>query len=105
MPAITTDDARQRRRLASRRRSRSRVGPPAAFGAFTPGVARIYTAATTANVVSTAGDALLSVVDPSTTAPGHLVNGAFVAPDAAAGPRAQRRQHRHRLQHRQRHAR
>jgi hypothetical protein len=30
-----------------------------------------------ANVVSTAGDATLTVTDPSTTAPGRLVNGSF----------------------------
>ena len=42
-----------------------------------PGVERIYTATTTATVTSTAGDALLTIADPSTTAPGHLVNGAF----------------------------
>jgi hypothetical protein len=53
------------------------LGPPATFGAFTPGVARDYTAGTTANVISTAGDATLSVADPSPTAPGKLVNGAF----------------------------
>jgi hypothetical protein len=28
-------------------------------------------------VISTAADAALTVVDPSTNAPGHLVNGAF----------------------------
>ena len=44
------------------------LGTPASFGAFTPGVAREYTASTTANVVSTAGDATLSVADPSTSA-------------------------------------
>ena len=53
------------------------LGTPAAFGAFTPGVAKDYTAATTADVVSSAGDAALSVSDPSGTATGHLVNGAF----------------------------
>jgi hypothetical protein len=58
------------------------IGPAAAFGAFTPGVAKTYTATTTANVVSTAGDALLSVTDPSTTVPGHLVNGTFALPSA-----------------------
>ena len=36
----------------------------------------------TANVISTAGDALLSVADSSATAPGHLVNGAFSLPSA-----------------------
>ena len=35
-----------------------------------------------ANVVSTAGEALLSVADPSSTATGHLVNGAFSLPPA-----------------------
>jgi hypothetical protein len=53
------------------------LGNAASFGAFTPGVAREYTASTTATVTSTAGDAALSVADPSTTAPGRLVNGSF----------------------------
>ena len=57
------------------------LGQPAAFGPFTPGVAKDYTASTTANVISTAGDATLSVADPSTTATGHLVNGAFFLPE------------------------
>jgi len=48
------------------------VGPPATFGAFTPGVAKEYTASTSAGVISTAGDATLSVSDP-----GRLMNGAF----------------------------
>ena len=48
------------------------LGGPASFGAFTPGIAKEYTAAATANVISTAGDAALSVSDP-----GHLANGAF----------------------------
>ena len=56
------------------------VGSAANFGAFTPGIAKLYAATTTANVVSTAGDALLSVVDPSSTAPGQLGNGAFSLP-------------------------
>ena len=33
-------------------------------------------------MISTAGDAALSVADPSTTATGHLVNGAFSLPQA-----------------------
>jgi hypothetical protein len=53
-------------------------------------VAKDYGAQTTANVVSTAGDATLSVADPSATATGHLVNGAFSLPSAlqvnAGGP-------------------
>jgi beta-glucosidase len=51
------------------------LGAPASFGALEPGVAHDYSAATTANVVSTAGDATLSVSDP-----GHLANGAFSLP-------------------------
>jgi hypothetical protein len=43
-------------------------------------VAKTYTATQTANVISTAGDATLSVSDPSTNAPGHLVNGTFALP-------------------------
>jgi hypothetical protein len=52
------------------------LGAPASFGAFTPGVDKLYTASTTANVVSTAGDATLSV-----STPGHLANGAFSLPE------------------------
>jgi hypothetical protein len=58
------------------------LGTPATFGPFTPGVAKDYDAATTANVISTAGSATLSVADPSSTATGHLVNGAFSLPSA-----------------------
>ena len=53
------------------------LGAPASFGAFTPGVAREYTATQTATVTSTAGDATLTVADPSPVATGRLVNGAF----------------------------
>jgi hypothetical protein len=56
------------------------LGAPASFGAFTPGITKTYEAATTANVISTAADATLSVSDPSGTATGHLVNGAFSLP-------------------------
>jgi hypothetical protein len=52
------------------------LGAPASFGAFTPGADKDYTASTTANVISTAGDATLSVSDP-----GHLSNGAFSLAD------------------------
>jgi hypothetical protein len=52
------------------------LGPAASFGAFTPGVAKDYTAQTTASVISTAGDAALSVSDP-----GQLTNGAFSLPE------------------------
>ena len=51
------------------------MGAPASFGAFVPGVARVYDASTTANVISTAGNATLSVSDP-----GHLANGTFTLP-------------------------
>ena len=56
------------------------LGPAANFGPFTPGVARTYNASTTANVISTAGDATLSASDPSAQPPGHLVNGSFSLP-------------------------
>lgn len=47
------------------------LGGAASFGAFVPGSARTYTAATTATATSTAGDATLSVDG------GRLTNGAF----------------------------
>ena len=53
------------------------LGASPGFGAFTPGVARDYEATAGATVISSAGDAALSVADPSSTAPGRLVNGAF----------------------------
>jgi X-Pro dipeptidyl-peptidase len=56
------------------------LGTPAAFGSFTPGITKTYESSTTANVISTAGDALLSVADPSSDNTGHLVNGAFALP-------------------------
>src|SRR4051794_39595611 len=52
------------------------LGAPGSFGAFTPGIDHDYTASTTANVISSAGDAALSVSDP-----GHLANGAFSLSD------------------------
>ncbi|HEX6657161.1 MAG TPA: M14 family metallopeptidase, partial [Ilumatobacter sp.] len=58
------------------------LGAAATFGAFTPGIPKDYTASTTANVISTAGDATLSVSDPSSTATGRLVNGTFSLPQA-----------------------
>ncbi|MDA0168877.1 DUF1080 domain-containing protein [Solirubrobacter taibaiensis] len=57
---------------------------PATFGAFTPGVAREYTASTNATVVSTAGDATLSVADNGPNS-GYLVNGAFTLPQPLQG--------------------
>ena len=52
------------------------LGTPASFGAFTPGVEKEYTATSTANVISTAGDATLSVSEP-----GNLTNGTFSLPE------------------------
>jgi len=51
------------------------LGAPASFGALTAGIGKDYTAQTSANVISTAGDATLSVSDP-----GHLMNGTFALP-------------------------
>jgi beta-glucosidase len=53
------------------------LGPAASFGPLTAGVAKDYTAQTTANVISTAGDAALSASRPV-----HLANGAFTLPSA-----------------------
>ncbi len=58
------------------------LGPAPSFGAFTPGVEHDYEAGTTATVTSTAGDALLSVADPDTAHPGHLVNGQYFLPSS-----------------------
>ena len=66
------------------------VGPAGSFGTFVPGLAQAYTTALAASALATTGDATLSVTDPSTTAPGHLVNGSFSLPSAltarAVGP-------------------
>jgi len=59
--------------------SLSLEGTPS-LGAFVPGTARDYQTTSTAKVVSTAGDATLSVSDPSPSNAGHLTNGAFVLP-------------------------
>jgi hypothetical protein len=53
------------------------VSPSASLGTFTPGVGRDYEVPLAANVISTAGDAVLSVTDSSPVATGRLVNGAF----------------------------
>ena len=67
---------------------------PVSFGTFIPGIAREYTASTTATVISTAGSATLSVSDP-----GYLANGTFtlaqplrveMTPAASAPPSLQR---------------
>jgi len=51
------------------------LGAPVSFGNFQPGIARDYDASTTATIVSSAGDATLSVSDRGTTSIGYLVNG------------------------------
>ena len=53
------------------------LGTPASFGPFTPGIGREYDATQTANVISSAGNAALSVADADPTLTGRLVNGAF----------------------------
>ena len=47
------------------------------LGSFTPGVAKDYEGGVAATITSSAADATLSVVDPSTTNAGKLVNGTF----------------------------
>jgi hypothetical protein len=58
------------------------LGAPANFGSFTAGLAKDYTASTTATVTSTGGDATLVVADPGATNVGHMVNGTFVLAQA-----------------------
>jgi hypothetical protein len=53
------------------------LGDPASFGAFVPGADRTYTAATTADVVSTAGNAALTAAGPV-----YLRNGAYSLAEA-----------------------
>ncbi|MDA0180072.1 ThuA domain-containing protein [Solirubrobacter phytolaccae] len=55
---------------------------PPTFGTFTPGVTRDYTATTQAHITSSAGEAKLTVSDPSTAHPGKLVNGSLALPQA-----------------------
>jgi hypothetical protein len=58
------------------------VSPSTILGTFVPGLAKDYITALAASATTTTGDAALSVTDHSTTAPGHLVNGAFSLPAA-----------------------
>jgi hypothetical protein len=53
------------------------LGSPASFSPFIPGLSRDYSSSMTASVTSTAENAALTVADPSATATGRLVNGAF----------------------------
>ena len=68
---------------------------PATFGELTPGVGADYLASTTSNVISTAGDALLSISDLSTDHTGHSSNGPYFLvprsrPERATPPRRPR---------------
>ena len=58
------------------------LGNAGALGPFVPGIAKDYTTTMLAKVISTAADATLTVADPSSTAPGHLVNGSYVLAQA-----------------------
>jgi hypothetical protein len=65
------------------------LGQPGVFAPFVPGIASNYTTTVTAALLSTAGDAQLTVADPSSVQTGHLVNGSFAlaAPLQIAGTR------------------
>ena len=65
------------------------LGASGGFAPFVPGIASNYTTTVTAQVLSMALHATLSVADPSATQMGHLVNGAFAlaAPLEIAGTR------------------
>jgi hypothetical protein len=58
------------------------LGPAVILGPFSAGVARTYEGSTSATVITTAGEATLSVADTSGANAGHLVNGAFSLPQA-----------------------
>ena len=53
------------------------IGGAVNLGAFQPGLARDYEASVAANVISTAGDATLTVHDAGGAPAGHLVNGSY----------------------------
>ena len=57
-----------------------KIDAPATFAPFAPGVDGTYEATMTGDVVSTTGDAVLTVADPSAYGTGHLLNGTFVLP-------------------------
>jgi hypothetical protein len=74
------------------------LGTPAAFSPFIPGLGKDYAATMSATINSSAGDATLSVADPSATATGRLMNGTFAlnaplqvsatSPNGASAPQA-----------------
>jgi hypothetical protein len=53
------------------------LGTPTAFAPFIPGIGKDYTATLATQLLSTAGDAALTVTDPSATQTGHLMNGEY----------------------------
>jgi hypothetical protein len=65
------------------------LGQAGVFAPFVPGIANDYTTTVTTQILSTAGDAVLWVADPSAANTGHLVNGTFAltAPLQVAGTR------------------
>ena len=67
------------------------LGTPASFGAFTRASRGPTRRRSTATVISTAGDATLSVSDAEQPDTGHLVNGTFSLPQPLQA-RAERRQ-------------
>ena len=66
------------------------LGSSASFGSFTPAFGRNYDAATSANVVSTAANAALTVVGSGHGQPGQAGQRRVRAVPAAAGPREHR---------------
>jgi hypothetical protein len=58
------------------------LGAAPVFSPFVPGMNQSYTASTTAQVLSTAANAALSVADASSQNTGHLVNGTYFLPAA-----------------------
>jgi hypothetical protein len=52
------------------------------LGTFAPGLTADYSATLGATITTSAPSATLSVHDPSSTATGHLINGAYVMPQA-----------------------
>ena len=78
LDAINTRRHRRRHRAAPRWPDAGYAAPRSARSRRAS--TRTTRAATTANVISTAGDATLSVADPSSTNTGKLMNGTFTLP-------------------------
>jgi len=53
------------------------IAGPATFGSIAPGVTSDYLTSVTSMVTSTAGEATLTVADPSSASTGRLVNGSY----------------------------